>query len=341
MNVLSLFDGIACGRLALEKTLIPVSRYYSSEVDAYPASVARRNWPDIIELGDIRSIRHPLEAEIDIVMGGSPCQGFSRSGYGRQFGDDRSGLFFEFARIVKEFKPRWFLLENVDMKMESRDRISEMLGVKPIKINSALVSAQNRTRLYWTNIDGVTQPEDRQIYLCDIIQDAYTERDKSYCITSSHKDTVTSYFRRARNQIVLSKNEMLHVGNDSHTKFENGHRIYHPIGKSSCVNSCSGGNRAPKTVVPEYWVDSLKDLVKKERSGSIVLDKSQWRALNPVECERLQTIPDNYTAEGIDESGNTVEISKTRRYKMIGNGWTVDVIAHILSFIPIFDDATN
>ena len=155
MNVLSLFDGMSCGRIALERAGIKVDKYFASEIDKYAIQVAKKNYPDTIHIGDVQEIMYPESFDghkIDLVIGGSPCQGFSFAGKNLNFDDPRSKLFFEYARLVKECKPKYFLLENVRMKQESQDVISEILGVKPIAINSSLVSAQNRNRLYWFHI---------------------------------------------------------------------------------------------------------------------------------------------------------------------------------------------
>jgi len=205
---------------------------------------------------------------IDLLLGGSPCQGFSFAGKQLNFFDPKSKLFFDFVKALEELKPKYFLLENVKMKKEYEDVITQHLGVKPIEINSALVSAQNRVRLYWTNIPGIQQPKDKGILLKDIIIDGEVDRDKSFCIDGNYYKggNIKQYFEKHRRQIVFTQNY-------------------------------------------------------------------EFRMLYPIECERLQTLPDNYTAIGVID-GKEIPISNTQRYKMLGNGWTVDVIAHILSFIP-------
>ena len=318
MNVLSLFDGMACGRIALEKAGIHVHKYFASEIDKYAMQIAKKNYPDIIHVGDVQDVMYPETFDghkIDLIMGGSPCQGFSFAGQRLNFDDPRSKLFFEYARLVKECKPKYFLLENVRMKQESQDVITEMLGVEPVAINSNLVSAQNRYRLYWTNIPFDGQPEDKGIMLKDILEDfykigdehfhtdedtrAYTDRNKAHCIDANYfkGGNLKSYFEKHRRQLVFSDDGLCHVGDAD----INGHdcikRVYHPDGKAPTMNACTGGNREPK----------------------VARSKTKWRKLTPTECERLQTVPDGYT-EGV---------SNTQRYKMLGNGWTVDVIAHI------------
>lgn len=171
MNTLSLFDGMSCGQIALERAGIKVDNYYASEIDKYAIKVTQANYPDTIQLGDIRNIKAVDLPKIDLLMGGSPCQGFSYSGKQLNFEDERSKLFFEFVRLLKECKPKYFLLENVKMKKEFQDIISKYLGVEPIEINGALVSAQNRKRLYWTNISNISILEDKGIIFNNISVD--------------------------------------------------------------------------------------------------------------------------------------------------------------------------
>ena len=176
MNVLSLFDGMSCGRIALERLGIPIDNYYASEIDKYAIQVSQANYPDIIQVGDVTELDTSTLPKIDLIMGGSPCQGFSFAGKQLAFDDPRSALFFEFVRCVEELKPKYFLLENVRMKKEYLNVISEYMGVEPIMINSALVSAQNRVRYYWTNIPGIEQPEQRGIVLRDILETQTNEK---------------------------------------------------------------------------------------------------------------------------------------------------------------------
>lgn len=300
MNVLSLFDGMSCGRIALERAVIPVTNYFASEIDKYAIQISKKNYPDIKHLGDVTQVK--VDYHVDLLIGGSPCQGFSFAGKQLNFEDPRSALFFEYVRILGECRKInpdiKFLLENVNMKKEYQDIISELLGVQPIRINSSLVSAQMRDRLYWTNIRGVEQPIDEEIYLNDILEDAHSERLKSFCIDANYWKgaSVEQYKLKSRRQLVM-------VG---HAENINGHdiikRVYSPEGKSPTLTAVCGGNQEPKVDIGNY----------------------KWRKLHPIECERLQTVPDNYT-EGV---------SNTQRYRMLGNGWTVDVIAHILSYLP-------
>jgi len=186
MIVLSLFDGISCGQQALKELGIDINMYLSSEIDENAIKVTQFNHPDTIQIGDVRLLSSNTLPKIDLLIGGSPCQGFSFAGKQLNFEDERSMLFFEYVRLLKECNPKYFLLENVKMKQEYEDIISEFLGVKPIKINSALVSGQLRSRLYWTNIPNIKQPEDKGIKLDDIIESGYVDRDKSLCLLEGY-----------------------------------------------------------------------------------------------------------------------------------------------------------
>lgn len=305
MIVLSLFDGISCGKVAFERAGIKIDKYYASEIDPYAIKVSKKNYPDIIHLGDVTKWREwdiPWE-KIDILIGGSPCQGVSVAGKRLNFDDPRSKLFFEYSDIlnhIKELNPSVkFLLENVKMKKEWQDIISSYLDVGPIEINSALVSAQQRKRFYWTNIEGISQPEDRGILLKDILESGIGWQDKAYCLTATYQkavfwDTVQKH-RRTMIAVPIRIGQL--------NKGGQGQRIYSIKGKSVSLSALSGG-QGGKTGL--YKVN-LPD-------GDYVI-----RKLTPIECERLQTLPDDYTAG----------ISNTRRYTCLSNGWTVDVIAHI------------
>lgn len=231
MKVLSLFDGISCGMVALERAGIPVERYVAYEIDQNAIKISRKNYPQIEHCGDVTVADFTQYRGFDLVIGGSPCQGFSYAGKMLNFQDKRSKLFFEYVRALKEAQPKHFLLENVKMKTEWVEIISEQLGVKPIEINSATVSAQNRVRLYWTNIPGVTQPDDRGIKLDGILESGeYTHPgairgrylngakqtvqclevrakypDKSNCITTVDKDNVLTPLPAGRYENVFEK----------------------------------------------------------------------------------------------------------------------------------------
>ena len=549
MNVLSLFDGMSCGRIALERLDIKVDNYYASEIDKYAMKVSEANYPDIIQVGDITELDLSTMPKIDLIMGGSPCQGFSFAGKQLAFDDPRSALFFEFVRCVKELEPQYFLLENVRMKKEYLDVISEYMGVEPIMINSALVSAQNRVRYYWTNIPGIEQPEQRGIVLRDILetetnenpvkdtarnqrhyrnadakalcmtatmykgagnngmtlvqekpvkvgmnveqvkvrkheveiislqyllremkkessktnkqiaeetntaitkvehwfrsdssfaipsddvwfklkdvlgiqtnlfdkqimefeyrdgvyetkQRVYSENGKSPTLTAGNKDQYIEthdkpkkihdiprdilkdnerqrrvYAEEGKSPSLLARSDSPKIMKETHDTPKQvgiavdikGHdqikRVYSPDGKSSTLTTCGGGHREPKVAVfsedrINKFKETLKDDPKPSANGIIQLnnpshssgrvyspegksptlmagnsgggkepvkinDDIYWRKLTPVECERLQTVPDNYTNH----------VSNTQRYKMLGNGWTIEVIAHILKKI--------
>jgi len=300
MNVLSLFDGMSCGQIALEKSGFQVGKYFASEIDKYAIKVAKANYPDMVHLGDVRDVKADDLPQIDLLIGGSPCQGFSFAGKRLNFDDPRSKLFWEFVRLLKELRPKYFLLENVKMKQQSMDVITEALGVEPIFINSRLVSAQNRQRYYWTNIPMDKLPDDKGIMLKDVLEDGHVDRDKAHCIDANYfkGGNLKSYFEKHRRQLVFSKDGLCHVGDADIRGNDNVRRVYHPDGKAPCLTTMGGGHREPKTLTSD----------------------TTWRKLTPLECERLQTVPEGYTAH----------VSNTQRYKMLGNGWTVDVITHIL-----------
>lgn len=292
INVLSLFDGMSCGRIALERTGIEVDNYYSSEIDKYALKIADKNYPQDIKnrLGDVTKIDTNKLPIIDLLIGGSPCQGFSFAGKQLNFDDERSKLFFEYVRVLKEVKPKYFLLENVKMKKEYQDIISGYLGVEPIEINSALISAQNRKRLYWTNINEIEQPKDRSVFLEDVLITQWLEKYSIFKRKGSIKYPLKKYKEfELKNKYVP---KMFNPYNCSEIKYK------HPT----------------LTAVGSRIGNSSTVLIKNE-NGDI-------RSLSPIEWERLQTLRDNYT-EGINS---------TQRYNCLGNGWTVDVIAHILSY---------
>lgn len=308
MNVLSLFDGISCGQLALNRANINYDNYFASEIDKYAIQITQKNFPNTQQIGDVTKITTDSLPKIDLLMGGSPCQGFSFAGKQLNFEDERSKLFFEFVRLKNELNPKYFLLENVKMKKLYQNVISEHLGVEPIQINSALVSAQNRVRLYWTNIPNITQPEDKHILLPDILETGVVDRDKSYCIDANYwkGTTLEQYINKARRQIVFTERrteEAKLIRKEFREKYG---RDFSP--------------RRAKELAPRND-DKSNCLTTSLTKEHILLDESyNFRKLTPLECERLQTVPDNYT-EGI---------SNTQRYKTLGNGWTVDVITHIL-----------
>jgi len=439
VKVLALFDGMSCGQIALDKLGLSVSKYYASEIDKYAIEITQKNYPNTIQVGDITKLDPNDFKDVDLILAGSPCQGFSFAGKQLAFDDPRSALFFEFIRLLKAIKPKYFLLENVRMKKEFIDIISEQVsecypeitfGIEPILINSSLLSAQSRQRLYWTNIPGIEQPQDKGIVLRDILEtntsDEYLAGEnlqKNYkggnqlnpnyksqantihdangksgtICAGTHgyangyvadvdpkyylSDKAVDYMNRGSKKYTGNKTRAEHYIRHESEKSKtltanmykgvpygvisinkpkqigtavdvNGHdilkRVYSPDGKSPTLNTMGGGNREPKVVCGRYVGRYKIDGVRQDHKGSVagktkqmlelrrdqktnnlstvqkdnVLTKDDvyWRKLTPLECERLQTVPDNYT-DGV---------SNTQRYKMLGNGWTVDVIAHIL-----------
>jgi DNA-cytosine methyltransferase len=305
MNVLSLFDGMACGLQALKQAGVKVDNYFASEIDKHAIFIAKKNHPEIIHIGDVTKVEtnngkllvDNKEYTIDLIIGGSPCQGFSFAGKQLNFDDPRSKLFFKYLELKNELKPKFFLLENVKMKKEYENKITELLGVEPVVINSALLSAQNRVRLYWANFP-ITQPEDKKILLKDIIITDLVDRDKSFCIDANYfKGTnPKQYFEKHRRQAVFEETPL----------------NYSSSGRGNGVveSRVSFAEKAATLTATGYNL----------RSTTISIDSNlNIRKLTPVECERLQTLPDNYT-EGV---------SNSQRYKMLGNGWTVSVVEHI------------
>jgi len=427
LNVVSCFDGMSCGQESLKQLGIPVGKYYSSELDKYAIAVTQHNHPDTIQVGDITNWREwDIDwSSIDLIFGGSPCQGFSFAGKQLAFDDPRSKLFFVFVEIINHIKkvnPNVkFLLENVRMKQEYLDIISEHIGVQPVKINSALVSAQNRVRYYWTNIEGVEQPKDRGILLKDVLETNVdkdftlkendlktlnrdfgskgkdqTGKDKSCCIVASigtgggnypyinssedvggamrgrylvngkrADHTVDSMAGKTEQRIEtrtdgkmncltsVSKdsivvNRCIEVGKADLKGHDYIKRVYSPEGKAPTLNANGGGNLEPKVAIENktqnkegksYCITARYDgavawnsIEKKQRTmiptGNSDISKNDyksWRKLTPLECERLQTVPDNYTLVPWQKR----MMSNSQRYKMLGNGWTIEVIKHI------------
>ena len=371
LRVLSLFDGISCGQVGLERAGIPVEVYYASEIDKYAIQITQKNYPDTIQLGDINNIDFTqFIGKIDLIMGGSPCQDLSIAGKRKGLTGERSGLFYKFVEAIETIKPKYFLLENnVGMPQEAYEEISRLMGCYPIEINSALVSAQTRKRFYWTNIGpqqynlfgfptvDIPQPKNKGILLKDILESGQPYQEKADCLTARYQGATFphDYLRNQRTQVAeplkIPENtvkgyaeiqqgecmDLTHLSSKTRRgramkekcnclqtqsefyqyleplrlgeigKGGQGQRIYSVKAKSVSL-SANGGGQGAKTGL--YKID-LPD-------GEYLI-----RKLTPLECERLQTLDDGYT-EGI---------SATQRYKCIGNGWTVDVIAHIFSYL--------
>jgi len=300
MNVLSLFDGISCGQIALNKANIQYDNYFASEIDKNAIKVTQHHYPNTIQLGDVTKIEF-IASKIDLLIGGSPCQGFSFAGKQLNFDDPRSKLFFEFVRLINECKPKYFLLENVVMKKEYEDIITEYLGVAPIKINSSLVSAQNRVRLYWTNIPGVGVPEDRGITLNDVLE--IDSNDNPAAIRGRRLNKATIIGRRL---------------NEAGKRNDYNKDI--PITQCLEVRATNTNKSNCLTTVDK---DNVLTPLPIGRHPNAFKDKLPFRYYSLLEYERLQTLPEGYT--------NVVSTSQAK--KMIGNAWTVDVIAHIFSYL--------
>lgn len=313
MNILSLFDGISCGRVALDRAGIPVNTYYASEIDKYAIQISQKNYPDIIRLGDVNNWENwDIDwSSIDLILAGSPCQGLSFAGKQEGLDDPRSKLFFRFAEIlqhVQSVNPRVkFLLENTRMKQKPKTIMTQTVGVEPILIDSALVSAQRRKRLYWCNWH-VAQPEDKGILLKDIIHEtqgiAIKQRPRG-----NNKGAVFT-----EKSPTLTSNSWEHnnfVCSDAWVNWWNKNKNYQISKKYSFI--CNDKQKAITLTLTARQYASWN-------GNFYQLGENVFRKLTPIECERLQTLPDGFT-EGV---------SDTQRYKCLGNGWTVDVIAHIL-----------
>lgn len=267
--VLSLFDGMSCGQIALERAGIKYNEYYASEIDKHAIKVAINNYPNTKQIGSVTEVKAINLPKIELLMGGSPCQGFSTAGKELNFDDERSKLFFEYVRLKKELNPKYWLLENVSMKKEFRDIISKFLGCEPVMINSSIITGQNRPRYYWTNI-LFSLPKDKNISVSDVLGIPNAEIGQPQPYPRNYKE------------LGLKRVERIEYRTD---------------GKSNAIIT-----------------NPQKNLLKTDDG---------YRKLTPVECEKLQTVPFNYTDS----------VTDTERYRMLGNGWTVDVVAHILSFI--------
>ena len=315
MNVLSLFDGMSCGRLALERAGFTVNKYYASEIDKYAIKVSTSNWPENINLGSVTNWREwDIDwSKIDLILAGSPCQGFSLAGMQLAFDDPRSILYFEFERILKHIR-RYnpavrFMLENVKMKKNHVDVITKRLNVDPIFINSSLVSAQSRKRYYWANWK-INTPDDKGIRLLDVLED----------LPSCPIGTA-----------VRNKSKTLRVGGrgspfDSRQQWDSPFyrtnkkgELKVSIDKAGCLTggAHSGGNHSDMDIL----------CINPKQDNAI------WRRYSITECERLQTVTDGYT--------QNKDVSATQCYKMLGNGWTVDVIVNNLRSMPIKRDVCH
>jgi DNA-cytosine methyltransferase len=327
--VLSLFDGMSCGQIALNRIGIEPDLYMASEVDESAIRVARKNFPRTKHLSDVTKVRGSDLPRPDLLVGGSPCQGFSFAGSQLNFQHPESKLFFEYARLLEECRPRFFLLENVVMKKEYEEVISGILGVKPVMINSSLMSAQNRKRLYWTNIPGVDQPSDRGVGWGGAREVGVKEHKRFY----THK----AMQWLANESIKKGKPIKVHGRDEKMQMLEANHHKKYSSQRFFAVADDDPGLERSKFPVYGGKDPSSNPIAISLKNGTLVATKDgeeheitargalpaggfALRYVTPLECERLQTVPDGYTAC----------VSDTQRYRMLGNGWTVDVIAHIL-----------
>jgi len=379
INVLSCFDGLSGGQIALEKSGIEVNKYFASEIDKYAIAVAKYHYPNTIHLGDIKTIDAAALPKIDLMLAGSPCTDLSFAGLGKGLVEgEQSSLFFDWWRLVQQLKPKYIFLENVRMKQEYKAMISELLGFDPIAINSALVSAQNRHRLYWLGVrDGDTykavsieQPKDRDIVLPDILEDglddtwrlsnqaqdrarnnprsrAFTpDQEKSGALLSNqYKQSTDGLYACIKGGRIVNRRKLDGVRKDNQLDLPlEAYLEGRQDDKSNCLSTVQKDN---------VLISKIRDKSKAVRVGGRgsydrhewdSVDELHWRKLTPLECERLQTVPDGYTQYGdfggekFDKDGNfirytTKPVSNSQRYKMLGNGWTIDVIAHILEGI--------
>jgi len=285
MNVLSLFDGMSCGQIALNKLGIKYDNYFASEIDKYAIQVTQKNYPNTKQIGSVLDLKGEDLPKIDLLFGGSPCQSFSNAGNGKGF-EGKSGLFWEFARVLNEVKPKYFLLENVKMKQEWKDIISKELGVEPIEINSSLVSAAHRRRLYWTNIPNIEQPKDKGVFIEDIIEEEENVDCKLWL------------------------------------KAKNTWQLLNKIDLKSCPNIA-----AIDVYNKKYKVDRKVPTLTLPNHNSLRLyQNGRVRKFSATELELCHNIPIGYT---------DVYLTLNQRHSLLGNGWTVDVIAHIFKNIPL------
>jgi len=285
MNVLSLFDGMSCGQIALNKLGIKYDNYFASEIDENAIKITQHNYPNTKQIGSVVDVKGEDLPKIDLLIGGSPCQSFSNAGKGQGF-DGESGLFWEFVRVLKETKPKYFLLENVIMKKEWEQVITDALGVEPIKINSSLVSAAHRNRLYWTNIPDVSLPKDKCIFIEDIVEG---ERDVDFDLWLKSINTF-----KLLNKINLKGCPKISAIDVYNKKYKTDRKV-------------------PTLTLPHH--NSLR-----------LYQNGRIRKFSANELELLQNVPIDYT---------DVNLTLNQRHSLLGNGWTVDVIAHIFKNIPL------
>jgi len=357
LNVLSLFDGISCGRIALERAKIPIKNYYASEIEKKAITVSKNNYADIIQLGDVCNLDTSTLPHIHILIGGSPCQSFSNAGDRSGF-KGKSKLFWQFIRILKEVKPDYFLLENVKMKKEWQEIITKELGVEPVELDSALVSAQQRKRLYWTNINlSKLNIKDKKIYLKDVIGLDIKNTEDKICMTKADFDVkvrkhyvdtkkLCEYLRKHKGKRI--NNQIAEYCNVPVTKVEHWFRR----DSSFAIPDEDSWFKLKKIfgIISEEWDKEITEFEIKKNNFDMakriyhvrgkhptlttltgghqrktITDGKDMFYLNPNHAEELQTLPKDYT-KGLTDN---------QRFKVIGNGWTVDIITSIFSCLPL------
>lgn len=354
MKILSLFDGMSCGQQALERAGFKVDNYFASEIDKYAIQVTMANYPNTIQLGSVINVDGYSLPKIDLLIGGSPCQSFSFAGkrkgmatkceteiltlehylelkeQGFEF-EGQSYLFWEYMRLLNECKPKYFLLENVEMGEKWEKVLSKAIGVNGIHINSSLVSAQNRKRIYWTNIglesaglfgdleSIIQQPKDKGILLKDILESAVDEKYflsesdcKTYCLDTGNTNAVEIV---GLTEEYFEVNNKLNKGATYTIKRLNETLLNNKLIENCLIDSYNKSIHLDKSITISTRINAS--------SCTHIYKNTRIRRLTPIECERLQTVADNYTNH----------VSDSQRYKMLGNGWTVDVIAHIFSYM--------
>ena len=341
-NILSLFDGISCGQLALERAGIEYDNYYASEIDKNAINITQANYPRTIQLGDVRGLDFRFFRNVDLLIGGSPCQDLSIANENRKgLAGERSSLFYRFVDALEQCKPKYFLLENVaSMGVKEREIITKTLGVEPVMIDSTLVSAQSRKRLYWTNIKGIEKPRDRKIFIKDILESEtvgiyQTPQGKNNGGLHSEKSTtITANSWEYNNKVLEPLGCAIRTWPRTKDKGKRVQRV--EVRYDRKANSLLLVEKSSRVLLPVDEISGkINGTVIKVENKTVTTPNGVTypidlpdgyyiaRKLSPVECERLQTIPDNYTAHA----------SNTQRYKAIGNGWTVDVITHIFKYL--------
>ena len=329
-NVLSLFDGMSGGRIALDNLSILPKNFYSSEINKQSMAIAKKNYPDIIHLGDVTKWDTWDLPRIDLLMGGSPCQGFSKAGKLLNFDDERSKLFFEYVNCLKHFRPKYFFLENVEMSKECENIISSILGVNPVHLNSSLLSAQSRPRVYWTNMVNpllYERPKEHGIVFKDIMEH---NTDPKYFMLNGDisktgqravgvkiGDRLDYYNRIDKTERMISQNrigQVMEANDFMLNKFWQTSRVFSIWGKTPCLTTTTSHNRGPF-----YLVDEEKFIEDNKKFRECI------RTPTILEAERLQTLPENYT----DVEG----VSLTARYFAVGNGWTIKIIESFFKYL--------